>query len=287
MLPKFTEFGKTSQFLLESDGWFGFIDNTLSSSGRKEMLARLLSTDSDIRGMAEKYVVNSPAANAFVESFKGWESSIRKAVRHTERTTQENLRTYVKLLSALRESYRLSPTYSAYKLLQHHCEHHLPEIMSDILNGSHSDALTGGVLEMLRKGIVSSEDNIGESLDKEELTKIHDKFSRALEKKFKLSVGRIEPLGVGVYLLLDQEAHDELISAIADDIRSIEDFAAEHGYILLKKGLQAEINYGNFPSSHSRWLFVYSPNESSEQGGVTIISKHKYAPVSVDDFGEE
>lgn len=284
MFPNFFDFGKTSQFLLESDGWFGFIDNGLSSSGRKEMLARLLSTDPDIRGMAEKYVVSDSAASAFTESFKGWDTSIGKAVRHTERTTQENLRTYVRLLHALKESYRVSPTYSTYKLLQRHCEHHLPEIMHDILSGAHSDALTGSVLEMLRRGIVSAEDNIGESLDKEEMAKIHDKFSRALEKKFKLSVGRVEPLGVGVYLLLDQESHDELLTAIADDVRSVEDFAAEHGYILLKKGLQAEINYGNFPSSHSRWLFVYSPNESSDQGGVTVISKHKYAPVSLDDF---
>lgn len=285
MLPKFTEFGKTSLFFLESDGWFGFVSHELPLSERQEILSKLLSEDHKISSLAERHVTCPAVATRFVEDFRKWTQQIERAIRHTERTKMSNLKEYVALLSGIQKTYAASPSYSACRILRSHCSSHLPAIMEDLMVGAHSDELTGEVLALLRNEVSLSDDAVQESLDKEELMKAHEKFAKAFQKKFGVAVERLEHVGVGVFFLFDQQNHGDLITSVNG--REIEDFADEHDYLLLKRGSQAEISYGDFPSPASRWLFVLSPKaDDTSLGDVRVISQSDYGPVSMADFEE-
>jgi len=278
MFPKFKNIGRTGNFLLQEDGWLSFIDKELSESERVETLSRLLSEDNGQRFLGMRNVLDETQAREFKSEHDGWTSIIEHIQAHTTRTTQKNLKRYIKLVSFVETRYSAQPTFLGHELLEEHCPN-LERILDDLQEGNHDDNFTGGLLKRLTQQL--TEDMSLEYCDPEKCEKAHEKFVNAFQKKFKISVHRWESLGVGLAMYLDQNSHNELMDTIRTEYRALDSFAEDKEYIMLRSGKQEDISYGDCNTPTSRWLFTYAPRPEKDYGALDVLSKNSYKPIKL------
>jgi hypothetical protein len=132
-----------------------------------------------------------------------------------------------------------------------------------------------------------------QSADPEEVIQ-HDKFVAALESKYDITIHRWEPVREGLIVYLDAENTVQLTTQMdgghePSDQESTpnDEFAQwceEQGYLILRRGMPEDIEFGGFPVSTSRWVFVYAPVEVGGDGWCDPNSNDKIDGARVADM---
>ena len=79
---------------------------------------------------------------------------------------------------------------------------------------------------------------------------VHNKFIKALEKKFSVEALSHTPINDGVFVHFDEEDSLELASVINE----VREFSTSHKYLVMRKG--------TFSSGNDKtWVFVVNPSE--------------------------
>ena len=92
--------------------------------------------------------------------------------------------------------------------------------------------------------------------------KRHEKFVKALEKDFDITVHHFEPVNEGVFVFMDEESNNKLGDELSTNVDLFDKLTDEHGYILIRRGTPEDIKWGSFPNGLAKWMFVYSPTDS-------------------------
>lgn len=109
------------------------------------------------------------------------------------------------------------------------------------------------ILESIRRG---SSRFLAASLAEEMSQDDHGPLVKALEKYFKVSVERHEPVSTGCYVYLDLDNTRKLLSQIKTG-NEMREFLAKHQYHCLRRGNLNDFETCVFGDAVSQWLFVH------------------------------
>ena len=179
-------------------------------------------------------------------------------------------------LNKLEARFKTSPSNGLWEVLKKHSEH-ASSLLDELQVGGFADHLSVVVLEVLQEDLAKDAEALLKQIAKakggaeadevsDEDIKVHDKFIKALEKEFEISVHHFEPINDGVFVFLDEENNDILLDKLKSLESILNDITDKHGYLLLRKGTPDDIVWGSYPNGMAKWMFIYCPQDS-EQGG--------------------
>ena len=214
-------------------------------------------------------------ASARLEANKRFEN-FSKLKAHATRSRSASVRAYMEALNKLEARFKTSPSNGLWEVLKKHSEH-ASSLLDELQVGGFADHLSVVVLEVLQEDLAKDAEALLKQIAKakggaeadevsDEDIKVHDKFIKALEKEFEISVHHFEPINDGVFVFLDEENNDILLDKLKSLESILNDITDKHGYLLLRKGTPDDIVWGSYPNGMAKWMFIYCPQDS-EQGG--------------------
>jgi hypothetical protein len=267
MFPRSQRF--TSLLLEEieaSHRWCPFVSELLSESAKDKVLSRLL------EGKETAGIDDSEAATRWVEQVQTVIGPIAKLEKHCVRTTQESLRKYINASAKLVENFKRHATRKLYNALLRRASYS-GKLYEAVAAGKNVNGL---VEELLRiDDVVESTNSLIEELVD------HEKFVRKLESTFKISVQEFEPIREGVFVYLDQENTNKLEDALKTAKDVFDTINDEMGYLLLRKGVKSDMEFGPFGESLTCWTFVYAPVEDQKDDEGEVKKKGPFKPLKL------
>lgn len=289
MFPTPKSFSRPAALFLREAAWVPFVDSSLALSEKNEIVRRLILGEStDIPKYYRKHITDISEAESFVASHRKLKESVQKVYRHTVRGNYPALRGYLKLIEAVyTKHYQQEPCSALYSSLYEHGYRNCSQIFEAIQEGTYEDKATVLFQEELEESLreyVKGDSVAGylrEATDEQMAS--HRKFVTGFSKTFGISVEKWESVAEGIILYLDQEAHNKVCEKLVDSQQISELVTTNHGYILLRRGQQSDIDFGMFSQPWSKWMFVASPKAEQVSGGISIISKSEYKPIKLAD----
>jgi hypothetical protein len=174
----------------------------------------------------------------------------------------------------LRESFSARAGQHLWTVLNKHARH-CEAIYRDLQKGAYVDGVAQMARERLQEDLARDAQELIQQIGKadsepdpdlqtvdadadEELK--HDDFVAKLESTFGISVHHWEPIREGVIVFLDEESTGKLLGQLRSYNDHLTKLTADLGYILIRRGMQNDIRFGNFPRPLSRWVFVHAPS---------------------------
>lgn len=212
-------------------------------------------------------------SRARLEANKRFES-FTKLRGHITRSKSAELRAYMEALTKLEEKFRGTPTRGVWEVVKKHAEH-ASNLLDELQAGGFSEHLAVIALEVLQEDLAKDAEALlkqiakaGNGAESDEVDeddhKAHDKFVKALEKDFDIVVHHVEPINDGVFVFMDEENNEKLLSQLKTLKDRLDKITDKHGYIMLRKGTVDDVQWGSFPNGMAKWMFIYSPADSEE-----------------------
>ncbi len=160
--------------------------------------------------------------------------------------SQGQVRRYADTLVALEEAGANPETLSKH-------DRHAEALLRRVRRGEPQESAARALLNRLHEEVSDEEANLSFLMKDGS----HGKFVTKLKRAFHFKVHHFDEVGNGVYLYLDPENSQILLSALDNSDTIFNDLTDDLGYILLRKGNKEDGLYGHFGDAClSTWIFV-------------------------------
>ena len=237
---------------MDSFSWAPFV---CEGADKTREISRIL------QGDERSSKVEEGGAAAFKAKVESLVEPIHRLDKHCRRSKQAHLLEYIRTSKKVVDSFYASPDKAGYDLLEKHSLH-ASRLLNSVVTGKPVDRVAREILKLDTKLVEAMVD--------------HDKFIRALEKNFKVKVQKSEPINQGVFVYFDPEDTQKMGEVVKNSKELMDNIVDDLGYLLLRRGVVSDIDYGPFGESLSCWLFVYAPVTPQKDDAGEVLSKHAF-----------